>query len=64
MDHHCWWTNNCVGYGTFKPFVLFAIYISLLLIFGAVTMLTKFCTTNVEHGEGVQGLFGIFIHLF
>lgn len=64
MDHHCWWTNNCVGYGTFKAFVLFGIYISLQLLFGVATILHHFCTTNIEHGNGIQGLLGVFRHLF
>jgi len=28
MDHHCPWTDNCVGYLTIKPFLLFLFYVS------------------------------------
>lgn len=38
MDHHCLWTNNCLGYNTVKPFVLFNIYVSTLCIFGVATI--------------------------
>jgi hypothetical protein len=33
MDHHCPWTNNCVGYKTIKPFILFLFYVSCLCFF-------------------------------
>jgi hypothetical protein len=64
MDHHCWWTNNCVGYYSFKPFMLFAFYIALLCGFGAVTCLHHFMTTNIVHGEGLQGFFGVYRQIF
>ena len=38
MDHHCIWTNNCVAYHTFKPFVLFNLYVALLSAFGVFTI--------------------------
>ena len=29
MDHHCPWTDNCVGYKTIKPTILFLFYVAL-----------------------------------
>ena len=57
MDHHCWWTNNCVGYGTLRPFFLFCIYLSTLTIFGLSTIVYNIYTKNREYEEGMQSLF-------
>ena len=34
MDHHCVFTGNCVGKGTFKYFFLFNFYVSLQTLIG------------------------------
>jgi hypothetical protein len=31
MDHHCMFTNQCVGYGTIKHFYLFVFYLALAI---------------------------------
>jgi palmitoyltransferase len=46
MDHHCWWTNNCVGYNSFKSFYLFSVYVMLLTIFGITTIIRNIYSTN------------------
>jgi hypothetical protein len=38
MDHHCPWTDNCVGYYTQKPFLLFLFYVILLTLIQGTIM--------------------------
>ena len=39
MDHHCWWTNNCVAEGTFKQYFLFCAYAALLCFYAFFSVL-------------------------
>ncbi len=32
LDHHCIWTQNCIGYRNQRPFYLFTLYMSLGLV--------------------------------
>lgn len=51
MDHHCMWTNQCVGYNTMKHFLLFTLYVSLICLFGVCTILYQiFVVKNVGLG--------------
>lgn len=29
LDHHCMWTQNCIGYRNQRPFYLFTLYMSI-----------------------------------
>jgi len=38
MDHHCPWVNNCVGYYTQKPFILFCAYGTITTVYASAVM--------------------------
>ena len=48
MDHHCPWTDNCVGIGTFKYFVLFGIYVNLQTLIGILVIVKNKLMNNDE----------------
>ncbi len=37
MDHHCYWTNNCVSKNTFKPFVCFCFWTIMFALYGVIS---------------------------
>eukprot|EP01117_Protostelium_nocturnum_P013099 TRINITY_DN4864_c0_g1_i1.p1 TRINITY_DN4864_c0_g1~~TRINITY_DN4864_c0_g1_i1.p1 ORF type:complete len:402 (+),score=109.65 TRINITY_DN4864_c0_g1_i1:306-1511(+) len=75
MDHHCPWVNNCVGWGNYKYFVLFLLYIALTGLFAASTSLSWVIENGVHgkiEGRKIQigvlfifcGMFGLGMVLF
>lgn len=57
MDHHCPWINNCVGFNTYKYFLLFLFYAQLYCLFLAVTDAQYFARfwTNVASFASESG---------
>ena len=49
MDHHCVRTGNCVGYLTFKPFMLFNLYVAILMIYQINMMSGVAKERNMDH---------------
>lgn len=49
MDHHCPWTDNCVGYYTIKPFLLFLFYVTCLTNTTVFWMYMAAWDQNIRH---------------
>lgn len=54
MDHHCPWTDNCVGYLTLKPFILFLFYVSLVCFFTTGICYKQAWDLRMQHVSIVQ----------
>jgi hypothetical protein len=53
MDHHCYWTNNCVSKNTFKPFVCFCFWTIMFAFYGVITQIQFYYTTNQIYNVGI-----------
>ena len=52
MDHHCCFSDRCVGYNSMKPFVLFTGSVCLLTVVGLVTIWYNMVYRNPSDVEG------------
>jgi palmitoyltransferase len=51
MDHHCPWVNNCVGHGSFRYFLLFLGWTTVLLAYWLLTLVPHFRTFYGHEGK-------------
>lgn len=51
MDHHCPWTNNCIGFFNIKYFTLYVFYIFILSVYAFPMVIIYFKNTE---GVGIQ----------
>ncbi|CAE8590325.1 unnamed protein product, partial [Polarella glacialis] len=56
MDHHCMWTNNCVGMHNQKHFLLFLVYACLHCSAAGLAVLISFAVNGVSLGPAAVPL--------
>jgi len=57
MDHHCPWINNCVGFGNYRHFCLFLLFLGMSCLFVICMFFPVFYSVAFEfrrHPEGIS----------
>ena len=62
MDHHCVFTDNCVGRKNMPYFFQFIIWSEVCLAIGEMLLLWKLYTANLEFERGAQGVVDAFLN--
>lgn len=60
MDHHCLFTDNCIGKKNFPFFFQFILWADFALAVGLMLVLANISTRNISLNYGAQGILDIF----
>ena len=61
MDHHCYFTDNCIGRNNYRLFFHFVMWGELSLVLGFFLMMANIYTRNVSMQHGAQGFFDLLL---
>ncbi|XP_010935718.1 probable protein S-acyltransferase 15 isoform X1 [Elaeis guineensis] len=57
MDHHCVWISNCVGYGNYKPFIIFVLHAAVGSIYSMVIFVSSILQKDHDFSRTSHKLF-------
>ena len=55
MDHHCYFTDNCIGRANYRLYFHFILWAELSLVLGFLLMMANVYLRNCSTGHGAQG---------
>ena len=62
MDHHCYFSNNCIGRGNIRVFVQFTSWIVFVIFIGLVSIIALFYIQNTQTKRGLRNITEFFTH--